>query len=375
MSVSRVMILGGYGNFGKRIAEALSNITDITLFIAGRNPIKANELCNALNQQPADCVPAEIDIYQDDFANQLLSLHVDLVIHTGGPFQGQDYRVPEACIKAGSHYIDLADDRRFVCDIGSLSKSAKEKGVLVVSGASSVPGLSSVVIDQCAARFKQLDVIDFAIAPGNKAERGEATIRGILSYTGHPFPIYQQGRWINTYGWMSPRRLNFGSSVGKRWLADIDIPDLELFPERYPSVQSVNFQAGLELPLLHLGMVGMAAVTRFKLIKNWSKWTPLIYRSSEWFKYFGTDIGGMLIRLTGKAQDGKPLSLKWLLTAENGIGPYIPTLSTIILAKKIIAGEITQTGATPCLGMYSLKEFDREASPLGIFHHLEEHYG
>jgi hypothetical protein len=373
--VSRILILGGYGNFGKRIAEALSNIADITLLIAGRNSSKANELCNTLSHQPANCVPTVLDIYQSDFASQLLSLHVDLVIHTGGPFQGQDYRVPEACIKAGCHYIDLADDRRFVCDITSLSLNAKAKGVLVVSGASSVPGLSSVVIDQCAARFKQLKVIDFAIAPGNKAERGEATIRGILSYTGHPFPIYQNGHWVDTYGWMSPRRLNFGSSIGKRWLANIDIPDLELFPKRYPSVQSVKFQAGLELPLLHIGMVGMAAISRFKLIKNWAKWTPLIYRSSGWFKNFGTDIGGMLIRLNGEAPDGKPLALRWTLTAENGIGPYIPTLSAIILAKKMIAGEITQAGATPCLGMYSLAEFDQEASPLGIFHHLAEHHG
>jgi hypothetical protein len=174
---------------------------------------------------------------------------------------------------------------------------------------------------------------------------------------------------------MSPRRLNFGSSIGKRWLANIDIPDLELFPKRYPSVQSVKFQAGLELPLLHIGMVGMAAISRFKIIKNWAKWTPLIYRSSGWFKNFGTDIGGMLIRLNGEAPDGKPLTLRWTLTAENGIGPYIPTLSAIILAKKMIAGEITQTGATPCLGMYSLSEFDQEASPLGVFHHLEEHHG
>lgn len=373
MTVSRILILGGYGNFGKRITETLSKIAGITLLVAGRNQHKAETVCNLLANQPAKCAPVVIDIYHDDFSGQLKSLQADLVIHTGGPFQGQDYRVPDACIEAGCHYIDLADDRRFVGDITSLYKKAQAKGVLIVSGASSVPGLSSTVIDHFYSKFSQLNVIDFAIAPGNKAERGEATVKGILSYTGHPFRVFQNGAWVNAYGWMAPRRLNFGQPIGKRWLADIDIPDLELFPQRYPTVRTVKFQAGLELPVLHMGMVAMAFLARFKLIKNWARWTPLIYRSSEWFKTLGTDSGGMQIRLSGKGTDDKALSLRWTLTAEDGIGPYIPTLSAIILTKKMIAGDIEQTGATPCLGLFSLAEFDAEALPLGIYHSLQEH--
>ncbi len=103
-----------------------------------------------------------------------------------------DYRVPEACIDIGAHYIDLADDRRFVCDITQLDIKANNNHVLAVSGASSVPGLSSVILDHYYPEFSQIYTIDISIAPGNKAERGEATIRGILSYTGHPFPTH---RW------------------------------------------------------------------------------------------------------------------------------------------------------------------------------------
>jgi short subunit dehydrogenase-like uncharacterized protein len=44
-------------------------------------------------------------------------LGAELVIHTAGPFQGQDYGVVAAAVAAaGAHYIDLADGRRFVCD-------------------------------------------------------------------------------------------------------------------------------------------------------------------------------------------------------------------------------------------------------------------
>ncbi len=368
MTVSRIVILGGYGNFGKRIATSLSDIKGITIIIAGRNAHKAQTLCNELSSQKVNSryEAAVIDIYSADFTDHLSALSPDIVIHTGGPFQGQNYRVPEAAISIGSHYIDLADDRRFVCDITSLNTRATRNNVLVVSGASSVPGLSSTLIDHFYTQFSQLDEIDFAIAPGNKAEVGEATLKGILSYTGHPFRVFKNSRWVNEYGWMSPRKICFGKTLGKRWLANIDIPDLELFPARYPSVRTVKFQAGVELPLLHFTMVVMAFLARIGLVKDWSVFTKQIFQSNKLFKRFGTDAGGMQITLSGTDNSQQSKEIKWTLCAENGVGPYIPTISAIILTRKFIDGSLTTTGATPCLGLYTLEEFDRESASLGI---------
>lgn len=373
MPVRRVLILGGYGNFGKRIAESLSALKGITVLIAGRNLQKAQALCESLAEKgvAAALEPLTLDIQSPQFEAELAALLPDLVIHTSGPFQGQNYRVPEACIAAGSHYIDLADDRRFVCDITSLNAKAVERKLLLVSGASSVPGLSSVVVDHFLEHFASLDEIDFAIAPGNRAERGEATVKGILSYTGHPFAVLNGGQWVDRYGWMSPRKLSFGDEVGSRWLANVDIPDLELFPARYPSAKTVRFQAGLELPFLHWGMVGMAFLAKLGLVKDWSRFTGFIFNSSEVFKRLGTDVGGMKVMQSGLGNDNNPKRIHWLLCAEHGVGPYIPTLSAIILAKKLIAGDMNTVGAMPCLGLFSLDDFDAEAKQLGIYHQTE----
>ncbi|MBQ0729782.1 MAG: saccharopine dehydrogenase NADP-binding domain-containing protein, partial [Oleispira antarctica] len=116
MAVRKVLILGGYGNFGKRISESLSTIKGITIVIAGRSIKKADFLCEALSEKGAlaELSAIAIDIHSTQFLYQLKTLAPDLVIHTGGPFQGQDYCVAKACIDIRSHYIDLADDRRFV---------------------------------------------------------------------------------------------------------------------------------------------------------------------------------------------------------------------------------------------------------------------
>jgi len=376
MSVRRILVLGGYGNFGKRIVTSLCGSPDITLIIAGRNRAKAEALRQSLNKETnAQLTTAELDIHSPTLVEQLRALQPDLLIHTGGPFQGQDYRVPEACIAVGCHYIDLADDRRFVCDIGQLDAAARSAGVLLVSGASSVPGLSSCVIAHFAERFARLDDIDFAIAPGNQAERGAATVSGILSYTGHPIRVWRDGAWAKVYGWMSPRTLLFDQTIGKRPLANVDIPDLELLPLAYPSVRNVSFQAGLEIPLLHYGMYLMAWLARLELVRDWSRWTTPIVRASEYFIRWGTDTGGMQINLRGLDHQQQPLHIKWVLGATDGIGPYIPTLSALILARKLITGELTTTGAMPCMNLYTMEDFAHEARDLAIYHHSEQAHG
>jgi len=371
--VKKVVVLGGYGNFGKRIVENLSGIEDITVFVAGRNLSKSSALVTHLeNTSAARLEPLVIDIFADDFKEQLAILSPYLVIHTSGPFQGQDYRVPTACIECGAHYIDLADDRRFVCDIVELDCEAKDKGILIVSGASSVPGLSSAVIELYQNKFSTIDSINLAIAPGNKAERGLATVEAILSYTGHPLSVFKDGRWQDVYGWMDSKVNDFGGFVGKRHLANVDVPDLELFPSRYDVTQQVGFQAGLELPLLHKTMVGMAYLSKIGLVKNWAPLSNAIVSTSNIFLSFGSDKGAMEVLICGKSNDGNAKKIKWTLYAPKGNGPYIPTLSTIILARKLLSRDNQssqqETGAKPCAGMFELSEFDAYFDALAIHH-------
>ena len=58
------------------------------------------------------------------------------------------------------------------------------------------------------------------------------------------------------------RRHVYPPPAGGRWLADCDIADLALFPQRYPGIERVRFGAGLELSVLHLGLWCPAASFR-----------------------------------------------------------------------------------------------------------------
>ena len=197
-----VLVLGGYGNFGSKMVQRLAPCPDIALIIAGRNASKAKACATALATSAAHPVQSlALDLHDPDFARHLAACGARLLIHTSGPFQSQDYRFAQACIDNSIHYIDLADGRAFVSGFASaLDEAARRAGVLAVSGASTVPGLSSAVIAHFLPDFATLEQIDYGISPGNRADRGEATVAAILGYKGHTFTRRENGKDTAVYG-------------------------------------------------------------------------------------------------------------------------------------------------------------------------------
>ena len=298
-----------------------------------------------------------MDVRQADLAQALRALDADLVIHTCGPFQGQDYQVARACIDAQLHYVDLADARRVVSGFAALDADARAAGVLAVSDASSVPALSAAVVDHLLPEFSALHGVDIGINPGNQTARGLATVQSILSYCGQPFRQWHDGQWRTVYGWQGLTRRRYPAPMGRRWMGYCDVPDLELFPQRYPGVREVVFRAGLEIPLLHLGTWLLSWLVRAGLVNNWSDYAPALKRISEWFEHWGSTRGGMHVELQGLDHHGRPLRHCWTLLADSGDGPQIPCTAAVVIAKKLARGEIDTAGAMSCLGFFTIEEF------------------
>src|SRR5215475_11205721 len=144
--IHTVLVLGGYGFFGGRISSVLAKNPAVRLLIGGRSADSARYMAQELGL-PSDHAVC-IDATNSQLQQTLKELRIGTVIHTAGPFQGQDYAVARAAINAGCHYIDLADGRQFVTGIEVLDAAARERDLTVTSGASSVPALSSAVVDR-----------------------------------------------------------------------------------------------------------------------------------------------------------------------------------------------------------------------------------
>jgi len=361
----KVLVLGGYGFFGARLVRRLARHAHFDICIAGRSAQRAQVLADTLTGAPAKIRIAALDIHDAQLAERIKALEADAVVHTAGPFQGQDYVVAQACIEAGAHYIDLADGRNFVAGIGALNEAAQQAGVLVVSGASSVPALSGCVVDHLSEGLA-LAEIDIGICPGNRTDRGIATLEAILSYCGKAFRIWQNGNWTTVHGWTAHWSHRFPAPVGKRRLTHCDVPDLELFPQRYPGVRSVRFGAGMELGLLHWGLSLLAWLCRLRIVRNLQSLAPLLLSMSNWVRGWGGDTGGMHVTVRGRDASGATLTRNWYLIAADSDGPYVPTLAAAALLYKLADGAFDVHGAMPCLGLISLEEFRHAAAGLAI---------
>ena len=352
--IKRVLIIGGYGNFGKYISSVLAKDSSIQLIIAGRNPEKGECLIRtmAYSNKP-EIVFLDINELR---VTGFKDIGPDIVIHTSGPYQSQGYEVAEVCIEYGCHYIDLADAREFVSNISLLDAHATQAGVHIISGASSVPTLTSAIIDEYISEFEVLREVDYAISSAQLTNQGLATTQAILSYVGKEFLSLVSGKDSIIHGWQGLRFRRFWG-LNLRALGNCNVPDLSLFPERYPSLETIKFQAGIESKIQHVGLFGLSWFVRIGLVNSLYPLAQLLLKISRWFDVIGTNNSGFYMKLIGMGSDRKHKEVLFEILAQEGDGLFIPCIPSILLTKKLVRSELSGAGASPCVGFLSLQEY------------------
>jgi len=345
----RVVVIGGLGNFGARICKRLAQESALEIIATSRRPPR----------QSGPVRTAALDIDDPNLTADLKALSPELVIHCAGPFQGQHYRVALASMACKANYIDLADGRDFVAGfVRAVEPAAVAAGRVAITGASTLPALSSAVVDSLKETFESMNTIDIVIAPGQRTPRGAATMAAVLGYAGRPFRWWQSGAWNTAYGWQELKRKQF--SFGNRLAAACDVPDLELLPGRYPGVETVTFRAALEVSLAHIGLWTIAACRRMRLPLPVAKWGSGLDRIGTWLNRFGSDRGGMTVQVIGTNALGESQCRSWELLAEANHGPEIPCMAAIVLAHRFRHGNAFVPGAKVCMGLLELSEFEPE---------------
>jgi len=350
----RVVVIGGLGNFGARIVRRLALEAGIEVVATTRRTAPDGTV-----PAPGRAALATLDIDSPQLTTTLAALAPNLVIHCAGPFQQQDYRVALAALAAGAHYVDLADGREFVAGfVASVNTAADAAGRFAITGASTLPALSTAVIDRHHESLASLEEIDIVIAPGQRAPRGPATVAAVLGYAGRPFPVWQDGAWHIVHGWQNLEQVQF--SFGRRCAAACDVPDLQLLPLRYPSVRRVSFRAALEFSLQHRILWLIAAIRRTGVALPVARWGMAFDQAAGWLDRFGSDTGGMSVRLGGRDRSGRPLVLNWELVAGHNHGPEIPAMAATLLALRLARGRPLRSGAQVCMGILELADFESE---------------
>lgn len=352
--MKRVLVLGGYGTFGGRIAERGAAL-GFEMLVAGRSLARAEAFCAGRER----LVPVGLDRGRD-LAAALSRLRPFAIVDSAGPFQDAGYEVARAAIAAGCHYLDIADGSAFVAGIAALHGDAEAAGVSVISGASSVPALSGAVAARLAEGMDSVAAVEIALSASSRGTAGRSVTAAILSYVGRPVRLRRGGRWTQAVGWQALRRHDFevegAPPLRRRLVATADVPDLGLLPDRLPGRPAVSFLAGTDAPWHNLGLWALSWPVRRGWIRRPERLAGLLSSLQRWTRGPGSLRSAFEMRLFGIAA-GRRLERRWTLIAERGEGPEIPSLAVPLLLGKLAAGALPP-GARDAGGLLSLQDFE-----------------
>jgi len=362
----KILIIGGYGTFGRRIAEQLSDQIGFEITIAGRSLEKAAALCTDLNGEQAQYLPLKLD------RNEMnLGFRPDLIIDASGPFQTyKDQPVIDYALDHKIHYADLSDDGAFVSSVKARNDAARQSGVILVSGLSTCSVLSAIGLRLVEDRIGPIEDVTIGIGPSPKADLGRNVVAAVANYAGQKsVTVLREGKTELAAGLTDVRRETIcapGQLPLKRLpFALADAPDAHSLPAEFESLNNIWTGAGTRPVFLHRGLIGLARL-RYRVGKgSLAGFADLFHRGKRFFRW-GDHRGGMFV--LGKNETG---TASWHLIAEGDDGPYIPTLPAIALVRKMRAGTPLKPGAYSGEALIDLEDIGPELERFRITHGLQ----
>ena len=122
-----VIIYGAYGYTGKLITTECKE-AGLNVLLAGRAATKLQALSETTDY------PYEVCRIDDAPTLRTLLKKGSIVIHCAGPFQTTAKQMVDACLEAGTHYLDITGEYSVFEMLARYDDKAKERAILVMPG-------------------------------------------------------------------------------------------------------------------------------------------------------------------------------------------------------------------------------------------------
>ncbi|MFN7571778.1 MAG: DUF4166 domain-containing protein [Betaproteobacteria bacterium] len=359
----RILLVGGYGTFGSRLARLLADDPRLTLLIGGRSLARAQAFCTPLGSTAAGIVPAQFD-RDRALATQLARWAPTCVVDASGPFQAYGdapYRLVEACIDAGIPYLDLADSADFVAGIGRLDRRARAAGVFALSGLSTFPALSAAAARSLATGLAEVETVVGGAAPSPRVQVGGNVIRAIAGYAGRPVMQWRGGQASRAWPFTESRHFVIAPPgqvpLRRRLFALVEVPDSRLLPLLWPRLREVWIGAGTAPQLWLRLLIALAWLVRARVLPSLRPAAAAMHFAMRRLRW-GEHRGGMFIEVQGRDAAGRARSRAWHLLAEGDSGPFVPTLAAAAVVQRLLTGQQPAAGARAATAELELADFE-----------------
>lgn len=198
-----LILYGATGYTGRLIAERAKEV-GVSPVLAGRNGGKLLKLAarHGFDARTAHIEsPRSLDALLEDAA---------VLLNAAGPFKKTAGPLIEACLRRGTHYLDIAGEIAVLEACAARDAAAREAGIMILPGCG-----FDVVPSDCLAAYvvgalKDAQRLVLAIRGLGKLSRG--TRRTIVESLSHGTPVRRRGKIVAL--WRAPRReMDFGDGA------------------------------------------------------------------------------------------------------------------------------------------------------------------
>lgn len=332
-SAKTILILGGSGNTGEKIARLLLEYSNVSLILAARNADKLRLTVNNLGN------PERVSwttVNAQDKRSLVSVFHeADMVISSASTAQFTGV-IAGACREAKCDYLDLQYSSTKVSILKSMAKDIAAAGCCFISEAGFHPGLPAVLVryaDQQISDLETANIYSAISADWRHANITEATrrefVRELMDYES---TILENGKWKEVSAWKSSnfRRIDFGEQVGEKTCVPMFFEELRDLPSMLPTLQNTGFYITgfgwlTDMIIMPLVMVLMKlAPDRLeKPLANWLFWSMAVTSKPPFYTMLKLDARGRA--------DGQPRHLDLTLFHEDGYWfTAIPVVACLI---------------------------------------------
>lgn len=340
----QILILGGSGNTGEKIARLLLDHSDIQIVLAARNETKLKQISKKLNY-PDRIKWTTVDASNKDLLTNAF-VDIDIVVSAASTAQYTE-NIARACIAIKCDYLDVQYSSEKVRILKSMKAEIEASSLCFISEAGLHPGLPSALVRYANS---QLDELESAVTYAaintdmNSIELSDATqqefIRELQNYDAL---FFHNDQWKKASMWTTRdfRKIEFGEPAGTKMCAPMFLEELRDLPKQIPTMNNTGFYiAGfgwfLDMVVMPFVILMMKIFPNMmaKPMGNLFVWAWKISSKPPYY---------VIVRLEAfGVNNGKPTQIKTRLFHEDGY--WFTAIPVVACLLQVLDGSIRKPG-------------------------------
>jgi len=237
-----ILIVGGYGVVGKRIAALLAPKFPGRVVIGGRDAARASTLCSSLGD---GTLPRRIDVNDAGQFDEALK-GVGTIIACVAQAEPSLLR---AAVARGLSYTDIAPRLAFWEGARELHRQAQQSGARVLLGAGLSPGISNMMARKLADLAGAVESVETSILLSLGDEYGADSLQHVLESLKQPFKLFRHGRYESAAPFSEGERIAF-PVLGSRMAYVFPWSDVVYYPKTLGASTAIG-RLALEPPWIN----------------------------------------------------------------------------------------------------------------------------